>query len=91
MIPIRSDHKDLSLSLILTDRESAFTYKPGESNVKSKQQSAELVTHEIAHQWFGNLVTFTWWTDLWLSEGFATYMSNVAVDKVSDKLFCLIV
>lgn len=41
-----------------------------------------VIGHELAHQWFGNLVTMKWWDDLWLKEGFASYMSDVALDEV---------
>ena len=40
---------------------------------------AEVVLHEMAHMWFGDLVTMRWWNDLWLNESFATYMSYLAM------------
>jgi len=43
---------------------------------------ASLVTHELAHQWFGNLVTPSWWSYLWLSEGFASFFQMYILNKV---------
>ena len=44
---------------------------------------AEVVLHELAHMWFGDLVTMRWWDDLWLNESFATYMSFLALDEAT--------
>ncbi|GAB4842590.1 hypothetical protein Ancab_012566 [Ancistrocladus abbreviatus] len=51
------------------------------SAAANKQRAAIVVAHEVAHQWFGNLVTMQWWTHLWLNEGFATWISYLAVDN----------
>ncbi|ROT63437.1 putative Aminopeptidase N precursor [Penaeus vannamei] len=66
---------------LITCRESLFLIDPTNSSAIQQRNLARLITHEMAHQWFGNLVTPKWWTDLWLSEGFATYMANVAIDQ----------
>ncbi|KAF9964033.1 hypothetical protein BGZ70_007013 [Mortierella alpina] len=47
-----------------------------------KQEIAATVVHEISHQWFGNLVTMEWWSDLWLFEGFATHLAYIVVDEL---------
>ncbi|CAH0703041.1 unnamed protein product [Spodoptera exigua] len=67
---------------LLTFREISMLYEEGVSASTDRVHVATVVAHEIAHQWFGNLVTPTWWRDLWLNEGFATYVEYVAVNAV---------
>ncbi len=64
----------------ITFRENALLFYPGRSSKSTKQRIAEVVAHELVHQWFGNLVTMKWWDDLWLNESFATYMAYKAMD-----------
>jgi aminopeptidase N len=52
------------------------------SDSKYKNRIAYVVAHELAHQWFGNLVTMDWWSELWLNEGFATWVGWLATDKI---------
>ncbi|MBI3631917.1 MAG: M1 family metallopeptidase [Candidatus Vogelbacteria bacterium] len=63
----------------ITYRETALLIDPDHSAASAKQRVALVIAHELAHQWFGNLVTMDWWTHLWLNEGFASWIEYLAV------------
>lgn len=67
---------------LITYREQTLLVDPKTSTLTTKQYVAMVVAHELAHQWFGNLVTMRWWTDLWLNEGFASWIEYLAVDSI---------
>ncbi len=69
----------------ITFREVAILIDDTHSTVATKQMVGMVIAHEIAHQWFGNLVTMDWWTHLWLNEGFASYMEYVALEKIAPE------
>ena len=52
------------------------------ASFEQKKSNARTIAHEIAHHWFGNLVTMEWWTHLWLNEGFARFCEHIAVDSI---------
>ncbi|KAK1887476.1 Aminopeptidase N [Dissostichus eleginoides] len=66
---------------LITYRETALLYDESFSSNSNKERIATIIAHELAHMWFGNLVTLRWWNDLWLNEGFASYVEYLGADN----------
>ncbi|KAF4524596.1 hypothetical protein B566_EDAN008551, partial [Ephemera danica] len=69
---------------LITYRESRLLFDEGVSTTNDRQRIEAVVTHELAHQWFGNIATCEWWSHIWLNEGFATYFEYHALATIQD-------
>lgn len=67
---------------LVTYRESALLVDPDNAALDQMHRVATIIAHELAHQWFGDLVTMAWWDDLWLNESFANMMEYIAIDQL---------
>lgn len=65
---------------LVTFRATALLFDPVKSSIEYKVKVSYVVSHEVAHSWFGNYCTMNWWSDLWLNESFATYIAWLCVD-----------
>ncbi len=67
---------------LVTYREDVLLLDEKRAQIKDKTKTAIIISHELAHQWFGNLVTMKWWNDLWLNESNATWMASKIVRQL---------
>uniref|UniRef100_A0A3Q1MFD6 Aminopeptidase n=2 Tax=Bos TaxID=9903 RepID=A0A3Q1MFD6_BOVIN len=71
---------------LITYRETSLLFDPKTSSTSDKLWVTKVIAHELAHQWFGNLVTMEWWNDIWLNEGFARYMELISLNITYPEL-----
>ncbi|XP_064071370.1 membrane alanyl aminopeptidase-like [Vanessa tameamea] len=71
---------------LVSYRELRLLYEEGETNALDKMTIGTITAHELAHKWFGNLITCRWWDNVWINEGFASYFEYFAMDGVDPAM-----
>ena len=69
----------------ITYYESRLLFDPKKSSATNQQDIFAVIAHEMAHMWFGDLVTMAWWDNLWLNEGFASWMGTKCTDHFNPE------
>ncbi|XP_046398996.1 aminopeptidase N-like isoform X3 [Ischnura elegans] len=82
MVTVPDYRKSMENWGLVIHGESKLLFNDEESSEARKQRVSYIVAHELAHQWFGNLVSPEWWTWIWLNEGFATYYGKLAMERI---------
>ncbi|XP_067885976.1 aminopeptidase Q-like [Heterodontus francisci] len=67
---------------LLMFRKNSLLYQPKKKFSPDRLSISTIISHELAHQWFGNLATMSWWNDLWLNEGFASYFEHFGLSPI---------
>jgi aminopeptidase N len=75
---------------LITYRDNYLLYFPGVSTENERFVISRIIAHEVAHQWFGNIVTMEWWDNLWLNEGFARFIEKVGVAETHPEFDALL-
>jgi alanyl aminopeptidase len=70
----------------ITFRDTILLLDPGNADAEDREDLATVISHELAHMWFGDLVTMAWWDDMWLNESFASWMGDKIVNEVFPEL-----